>query len=208
MLVLLILVIVAGVVLAIWQPWRGVGAEEPRASASPAATGTPAATEAMTPTVTESAVTDPSEPAAEPTASSPAATETIAVCTSSDVTVTAVMDKESYGSGQDPELSITLTNEGDAPCVMNVGTSAQTFTIESGSDVWWRSTDCQKNPSDQVVQLDPGSSVSSSAPIVWDRTRSSTSTCDEDRAAARPGYYNLTVSVAGIDSEARQFVLR
>jgi len=124
------------------------------------------------------------------------------------VTVTAVTDRDSYGGDQDPQLTIRLENEGDTACAMNVGTAAQAFTISSGTDVWWRSTDCQSEPSDQIVQLEPGQSVSSVEPLVWDRTRSSVSTCDGDRPRALAGYYNLVVTVGGIDSEERQFRLR
>ena len=65
----------------------------------------------------------------------------------------AVTDKDSYGGDELPKLSITISNEGDEPCLMNVGTTTQKFEITSGSDVWWRSTDCQTESSDQVVQI-------------------------------------------------------
>jgi hypothetical protein len=63
------------------------------------------------------------------------------------------------------------------PCLINVGTATQSFVITSGSDTWWRSTDCQSESSDQVVQLAPGQTVSSVTPLTWDRTRSSVDTC-------------------------------
>lgn len=72
--------------------------------------------------------------------------------------------------------------------------------ITSGSDTWWRSTDCQVEPSDQVVRLEAGQSVSTLEPLVWDRTRSAVDTCDGDRQAASAGYYHLSVSIGGIDA--------
>ena len=208
----MVVLIAAGVVLAVWQPWRAAGdsAAAPSSPTTPTTAVTtgpaspPAASETAGPKPTES---KPTEPAPTDSAT-PDASATIAVCSSGEVTVTAKTDKTSYGSDQKPKLSITLTNEGDQPCVMNVGTATQTFIIESGTDTWWRSTDCQSESSDQIVQVEPGASVSSVTPLTWDRTRSSVDTCSGDRSRALPGYYNLTVAIGGIDSEPAQFRLR
>lgn len=206
--VLVAVLLVGGVVaLVIWRPWEGMVA------APPASASSPPATPERTPTPTETAASTSPAAATSPAATSPAPTpsgsaSSIPLCSSGDVTVTAVTDRDSYGGDQDPQLTIRLENEGDTACAMNVGTAAQAFTISSGTDVWWRSTDCQSEPSDQIVQLEPGQSVSSVEPLVWDRTRSSVSTCDGDRPRALAGYYNLVVTVGGIDSEERQFRLR
>ncbi|WP_242497817.1 hypothetical protein [Microbacterium protaetiae] len=117
--------------------------------------------------------------------------------------MTAVTDKTSYASGQDPKLSIELVNDGSQPCTLNVGTSAQVFTITSGDDTWWRSTDCQSEPSDMVVVLDAGQKVSSAQPITWDRTRSTVATCqakNRPKAGGGGASYHLSVSIGGIDS--------
>lgn len=217
--VLLALLIVGGIVAVVaWQPWRawadaapqptvGVPASAsptstpPVAGSSPTPSGSAAASGTPTPRVTSSADGDTgAKPDGEPAA---------APCTTGDVTVSAVVDKSSYGTGELPQLSIRLVNDTDLPCLINVGTAAQTFEITSGSDTWWRSTDCQTEPSDQVVTLDAGQTVTSAAPIVWDRTRSSVDTCDGDRQKALPGWYNLAVSIGGIGSvEPASFTIR
>jgi cytoskeletal protein RodZ len=209
---LAVLIVVGGIVaLVLWQPWRplieALTAETPPASTSaPVIPSTSSSSAAPDPSSSESAAPDASGESSPDASPDPSAT--IALCSSGVVTVTAVMDQGSYGSGEKPQLSISVVNEGDEACVMNVGTSTQSFTIESGSDTWWRSTDCQSESSDHIVQLEPGKSVSSVTPLTWDRTRSSVDTCDRDRPAARPGYYNLVVAIGGIDSEPRQFRLR
>jgi len=122
---------------------------------------------------------------------------------SSDLEVKAVTDKTSYASGQDPKLSIELANTGSTACTLNVGTSAQVFTITSGSDTWWTSTDCQTQPSDMVVLLSAGQRVSSAQPLTWDRTRSSVATCDAKNRPNAPGggaTYHLSVSIGGVVS--------
>lgn len=210
---LVLLLIIAGVALAVWQPWRASGGTGATPGATPAAPPTSAgATPAgeATPSAEESPEATASEdPEPEKTdAASPDPSATLAVCTSRDVIVTAVTDRQSYGAAEKPELSIRLVNEGDVECVMNVGTAAQSFVVASGSDTWWRSTDCQTASSDQLVTLEPGREVTSVQPLVWDRTRSGADTCDKDRPKAGSGYYNLTVTVGGIESEPRQFQLR
>lgn len=121
----------------------------------------------------------------------------------------AVTDRESYGAGELPKLSITLSNDTDTPCLINVGTATQAFVISSGSDTWWRSTDCQSESSDQVVQLAAGQTVSSITPLEWDRTRSAVDTCATARPQARAGYFHLSVSIGGIEAaDTRAFELR
>lgn len=218
---IVLLVALVAVVALVWlliaQPWRGAAAENPapKPSATRAAatdlpvpgTLTPSPTPTSTPTPTESA-----DAAPEPTTSaSPEATPTAKACVARDIAVEAVSDQDTYEPGQNPQLSITLTNNGATDCTLNVGTSGQAFTIVSGTDVWWRSTDCQTEPSDMVVLLAAGQSASSAAPLTWDRTRSSVGTCaDTDRPSAPGGgaSYHLSVEIGGISStQSKQILL-
>lgn len=211
MVLLVLLLIIAGVVaLFVWQPWRA-GAD---AATSPPASSAPtppaaSATDPATPTPGET--TGGETPAASAPAPDPSGTETataVPPCTTADLTVVAVTDQESYGGDQNPQLSITLTNDGAEACIMNVGTSTQKFEVTSGSDTWWRSTDCQTESSDQVVQIEAGQTVSSATPLQWDRTRSSVDTCDAERPRAAAGWYHLQVSIGGIEAaDTRMFQL-
>jgi hypothetical protein len=154
------------------------GADPAASDPEPAATANPAATDA------------PAD--AKPTACDPAA-----------VTVEAITDQGDYDPGVEPELSLTVTNTGTTPCDLNAGTSTQVFTITSGADVYWTSTDCQTDPADAMVTLEPGVPVSTKTPLVWDRTRSSPETCEITDREAVPGEgasYYLTVSVGGVAS--------
>ena len=161
--------------------------------------GTPSNTPTAAP-ATPDATTIPTEPAAvdgDP-------------CAPEKVTVEAVTDKTSYNDGEQPKLSVTITNTGKNICVLNAGTKAQVFTITSGTEVYWTSTDCQVDPIDAEVSLAPGTPISSSAPIVWDRTRSTPETCEGPREAVPAGgaSYHLSVSVDGFAAaETKQFQL-
>ncbi|OZD56797.1 hypothetical protein CH252_04715 [Rhodococcus sp. 06-1477-1B] len=192
--------------LVVWlvaaPPWRAA----PTAEATPAAA---ASSSVAAPTTAPVASEEPSTaPSATPTPTAPAGP---VECTASDITVAALSDKSEYAQGENPQLSIKLTNTSANPCTMNVGTSAQSFTVTSGSDVWWRSTDCQAEPSDMEVTLAAGQVVTSSAPLTWDRTRSSVSSCGGERPYAPGGgaTYHLSVSIGGIPSSGTaSFILR
>jgi len=207
-LLLALVAVVAIVWVLIAQPWQtaavtptsshtsappSTGATDP---VSPSATGT-------TPASTSTAST-PKPTTPKPTTSSTPTGTAAGPCAPTDLVVAAVVDRSQYPSGQNPKLSIKLTNQSTQACTLNVGTSAQTFTITSGSDTWWRSTDCQKEPSDMIVTLKAGQTVSSAQPVVWDRTRSSVSSCDSKTRQRAPGggaTYHLTVSIGGVPSQ-------
>jgi hypothetical protein len=207
-----LLALVALIWLLIAQPWRGAAAEstaDPSPTVSKASFSEIPVPGTTTPVDGEGAdaAADPSTasetPAAPSTAPTSEATPTAKPCVAKDVTVEPLADAETYGSGQNPQLSMTLTNEGDQDCTINVGTSTQVFTIQSGEDVWWRSTDCQTEPSDMVVTLAAGQSVSSAAPLTWDRTRSAVGSCADPNRQGAPGggaSYHLSVEIGGIPS--------
>ena len=128
----------------------------------------------------------------------------------SELTVQPVTSADSFTGDQKPQFSIELTNNGP-DCTLNVGTSAQSFTVTSGDDVWWRSTDCQSEPSDMIVLVTAGQTVTSAAPLEWDRTRSAVGTCGDTTRPVAPGggaSYHLSVEIGGIAStEPKQFLL-
>ena len=208
---LAILAIGAGIAwLLIAQPWRSFaqGPESestPRTTASATPTPTPTATPTGTPTPTATPTPTPS-PAPDASATVAAAKP----CVASTILVEALSDADTYAAGQNPQLSIRLTNEGEVDCTLNVGTTTQVFAVTSGADVWWRSTDCQTEPSDMIVTLAAGQTVSSATPVVWDRTRSSVSTCGTGNRPVAPGggaSYHVTVEIGGIPAPPSKQIL-
>ncbi len=203
---LLALLVAAGLAwLLIAQPWRT--AAQPHPSPTKGASGSlPAVHQSADPAPA------PTTTAASPgAAASPSPSPSVTSCQPASLRVQAVTDRDVYPAGQDPQLSISLTNAGTRDCTLDVGTATQVFTVSSGSDVWWRSTDCQTEPSSQIVLLTAGQTVTSAAPVVWDRTRSSVQTCSSPqrpRAPAGGASYHLSVSIAGVASTTtKQFQL-
>jgi hypothetical protein len=145
------------------------------------------------------------------TSSAPHTATTAAACAPSKLDVEAVTDAVSYASGVDPKLSLTITNTGTKACTFKVGSDVQIYTISSGTEKIWSSKDCQQDGVSLTRTLQPGTPVKST-PFAWDRTRSSTTTCDSKtplpQVVANGASYHLGVSVNGVASKkSRQFIL-
>lgn len=184
-----LLAVIVAIVLVIVRPGSSQGGEPDAA---------------VTPGATEDAAPPPTVIPTEPTAVDGDA------CAVQNITVEAVTDKTVYEAGEQPQLSVTITNTGKNVCVLNAGTKAQVFTITSGEEVYWLSTDCQVDPIDAEVSLTPGTPISSSVPILWDRTRSSVETCGGPRESvpAEGASYHLSVAIDGFESQTgKQFLL-
>lgn len=186
----------AGAWLAIAQPWAA-----PAASDSPTPKPEP---EKTTETDTESPSPEPSD---EPTDEE---TPVLVACRARDIQVQAVTDADTYASGVLPNLSISLTNHGKTDCTIDVGSATQRFTVVSGSDEWWHSTDCQENPSSMIATLAAGATVVSKTPVVWDRTRSSVDTCAQESRQRAPGggaSYHVSVEIGGFKAAQTKLIL-
>ncbi|MEV4776012.1 hypothetical protein [Microbacterium sp. LWO13-1.2] len=194
-LIVLLAAIGVGVWLFVAQPWAG---------AEPGADPTPSSTTSSSPTTTPTAGETPTPE------STTDETPAIVACKATDIKVTAVADADVYPAGVLPQLSISLTNDGKTDCTLDVGSTMQVFTVSSGDDVWWRSTDCQENPSSMIATLVAGTTVTSKEPVTWDRTRSSVETCADENRPRAPGggsSYHVAVSIGGFESQGTQQIL-
>ena len=150
-------------------------------------------------------------PSGSPTPSSTVSTDPddVAECDPAKVTVEAVTNAVAYDVGVNPQLSLVIKSTSTSPCTIAAGSDVQVFTITSGDEVIWTSTDCQVEPQEQVQLLNPGVPVSS-ASLTWDRTRSSTDTCGQprDQVTAGGASYHLAVAVGDLESATtKQFIL-
>ncbi|QDZ15114.1 hypothetical protein [Humibacter ginsenosidimutans] len=203
---LALLAIVVVILLIVFAPRGNSDASAPVATHTSVPTKTPTHASApvgtATPVTTQTATAKPL-----PTTKTTAAAKT---CKNSDVDVEAITDNDNYAAAQQPKLSFSITNTGTAACTFDVGTAKQVFTITSGTEVYWKSTDCQVKPASTVILLEPGKTLAS-APITWDRTRSDPSTCNAKTRPAVPAggaSYHLQVTVNGVvSSGTKQFLL-
>ena len=130
-------------------------------------------------------------------------------CDPADIQLTAITDKNGYDAGETPLISMSITNTGAEACTINAGTDAQEYVILSGTEQYWSSRDCQADAASTETTLQPGVPQATN-PFPWDRTRSTTTTCDSTRPAVAAGgaSYHLTVKLGDLESaDSKQFLL-
>lgn len=208
-LILVLAVVGVSVWLLVARPWAAASEATPTPlpSAPSTAVPTPGAGASESPTPSPSQTQEGEAPTDGPSVEEPPG---LVACQAGDIEVTAVTDAESYPAGALPNLSISLTNRGSADCTIDVGSTTQRFTVSSGADVWWRSTDCQENPSSMIATLAAGATVTSKVPVVWDRTRSSVDTCDQENRPRAPGggsSYHVSVEIGGFPAATTAQIL-
>jgi hypothetical protein len=150
-----------------------------------------------------------SQPADGGAAAAPAATPTPTAtggCQENLVTVTAATDKAAYAPGEDPLLTLKVTNGNKVPCQVNLGTSQMEFLVTSGSDRIFSSQDCQAESTDLVRTLAPGQSETANFP--WQRNRT-VQGCTPIQATPGAGgaYYVFTARLANKSSPKAVFQL-
>ncbi|HEY8752076.1 MAG TPA: hypothetical protein VIM40_00295 [Arthrobacter sp.] len=127
-------------------------------------------------------------------------------CNQNLVTVSASTDKAAYGPGENPLLSLKVTNGGTMPCEVDIGTSQMEFVVTSGADRIFSSKDCQANSEDLVKTIAPGASETANFPWARNRTLEGCSPI-----AAKPGgggaYYIFTAKLGSKASPKAVFQL-
>ncbi|MCS6561288.1 MULTISPECIES: hypothetical protein [Curtobacterium] len=205
-----LLVVVLVVVLIVVGRGSGATSAAPSASAS-AGAGAGASSAGSAGSGSGSSRSAAPKPAASASASAskPAAADG-STCTKDQIVLTPVLDKSAYGPTEDPKIAMSIKNSGTNSCHMDLGSAQQVLTISSGQEQYWSSKDCQTGGTNQDVTIKSGQTLTTPA-IAWDRTRSSTSTCDSSRPAVTAGgaSYHLQVAVGNLESKTSvQFILQ
>lgn len=131
-------------------------------------------------------------------------------CLPSQIEVTARTDQARYDSGVAPQLWLGVRNVSSVDCILAVGTDLQRYEISSGPDLIWNSSHCQEGGAPVELTLRAGEEQETQ-PIVWDRTRSTPTTCDSPSRPMMPGggaSYHLRVFLGDQQSaQTKQFLL-
>jgi len=131
----------------------------------------------------------------------------VAACMPTSVRVVPIVDANTFANGEEPLLSMEITNIGAIACSYDVGTRAQEYIISSGSDRIWSSADCALDPTENVMALKPDQTLATT-PFAWDRTRSTAESCEGPEVIAGGASYHLNVRLGEAESEGSyQFIL-
>jgi hypothetical protein len=119
----------------------------------------------------------------------------VTTCRKQDLQVTAATDAPTYPSGSLPRLSAVVRNTSGRPCRFRTAPAQRVWTIVSGQDQVWTSSDCATPGGAARSRLKAGHTIAYA--LVWNRHRSAKG-CPAQTPAASPGTYQLRVSVNGV----------
>ncbi len=168
----------------------------PSASPTPTPTPTPTTTSSGTPTPTASP-SPSSTPSSTSTADAP-------LCADTAIAVGVSTNKEVYAAGEEPQITMVITNTSDAACRRDVGASANEVKISSGGVHVWSSDDCSPDNTADVQLLEPGAKAQLT--LTWGRLLSSEG-CPDNRTDALAGTYEVIGRNDGVESAPARFVL-
>ena len=123
-------------------------------------------------------------------------------CASKDLSVAAVVGKDSYQVGDQPLVELRVTNVGAAPCVQDLADRQVELKVYNGESRVWGSHDCKVQPGTAVRTLAPHTPVL--VAITWSGLSSSPG-CTGTRQRVGAGSYTLYASLAGKTGTAAQF---
>ncbi|HZY75839.1 MAG TPA: hypothetical protein VFE40_05940 [Jatrophihabitantaceae bacterium] len=142
--------------------------------------------------------------ASAPTSSGASSSAAPAHCTPAQLAVKAVVGKPRYAVGDQPVLTLQVTNTGSAPCVQNVADSQIVLRVYNGASRVWGSHDCQIEPGVDERTLEPDKPAGFS--VVWSGLTSQPK-CAGTRQRVGAGTYTLYAALSGHDGRATQFVI-
>ena len=177
--------------------------DEADGSASPTSTESAAPAE-ETPQSTESQSVEPTESAAEPTATASEENQAPQAC-GSTLQVSVSVDQQSYAAGQNPQITAHVGSTSQSPCTVNLGTSNVNYVITSGPAQVFDSRTCQGPGTAQETVIKPGETVTTA--MTWDR-QMTVYGCGEASLPAQTGYYWVTATVNGVSSEPQLIIIQ
>lgn len=184
------------------SPAEASPSASPPASASPSASvEATAASGSIGAATPASSAEPPPSPTPEPTPAAPLPSydpQGRLLCPDADMAVTASTSAPSYPAGQQPRLTLSVTNKGPQSCVRDLSGPLQIFTVfaADGTRVW-STADCFPGQGSDVRELAAGQAVTFT--IKWSGT-SSAPGCTGDRAPVPPGDYTLVAQLGGLSS--------
>jgi len=108
-------------------------------------------------------------------------------------------------AGKKAEFEISVTNEGDHSCTVDVGARSREVVITSGSDRIWSSADCAESDDESnLVLLRPG--TANVGAVKWSGERSNEQ-CSKGLPEPRPGNYKANVTLGEAEGTEVAFTI-
>ncbi len=118
-------------------------------------------------------------------------------CATDALQVAETSARESYAGGSPVTFTLSVTNVGTVPCLLDGGTASLGVVVTSGADRVWASVDCPGGDAERRLLLDVGSSEGLT--VTWEQERSEPG-CPASDAAVGEGTYRASVTTDGAGS--------
>lgn len=138
----------------------------------------------------------------EPQDTTPAPSQ---LCEAGVIEVAAGLNERTFGAGQKPTFTISITNGGGVDCLVENVQSTFEVEVTSGTDRIWNSLDCPaEDVPNQSFLISAGATQNVEVP--WDRVRSD-ERCRTDWPSLGDGTYKVQILYGDIKSEQLSFQL-
>ncbi|WP_218050875.1 hypothetical protein, partial [Cellulomonas algicola] len=116
-------------------------------------------------------------------------------CTPEVLALAIAATAESFPEGTSPSFTVSITNTGTQPCVVDAGDTQREIVITSGVDRVWSSKDCPVAGNETRTLLLAGGAADEST-LAWNRVRSAQG-CPADQPTPGAGTYSAAFTLAG-----------
>ncbi|KQR11881.1 hypothetical protein [Cellulomonas sp. Leaf334] len=146
-----------------------------------------------------------SAPVAPETSETPTDTDGVGDCAPASLALAMAADATSFAPGVSATFTVTVTNTGEQPCLVDAGEAQREIVITSGSDRVWSNRDCIAPGTETRTLLLAGGGTDST-PFAWNRIRSAEG-CPADLPVPGAGTYSAQLNLAGVSAPAVVFGL-
>lgn len=129
----------------------------------------------------------------------------VADCAPAVVALAMTADATSFAPGVSATFTVSVTNTGAEPCLVDAGEAQREIVITSGSDRVWSSRDCIA-PGTETRTLLLAGGQTDTTPFAWNRIRSAEG-CPPDLPVPGAGTYSAQLNLAGVSAPASVFGL-
>ncbi|MFR9756445.1 hypothetical protein [Streptomyces sp. TR06-5] len=127
-------------------------------------------------------------------------------CARGDVTVRFRSLQPTYRPDETPTLKLTLRNDGDRACRVDLGRTATVVTVtDADGQRVWSSADCPPSRAAAWVEVPAGGT--SVHDLEWDRERSKPQCASPSGGKAPAGEYEIEAEVPGLTTKRTDLVL-
>jgi hypothetical protein len=156
------------------------------------------------------ASTTTSAPAKDPAATQPSpSTSTdssgVADCDATSLALAMTPDAETFAAGVSATFTVSITNTGTDPCLVDAGEAQREIVITSGTDRIWSNRDCIVAGTESRTLLLPGGG-NDTTPFAWNRVRSAEG-CPPGLPTPGAGTYSAQLNLAGVAAPPAVFGL-